>query len=94
MSPPYLDMTDTGPKVLHQPVWVSALLASAGTAAVNALRHAIHWESGRAALRFVNEGQAPVFIPALGVELRAGGKLDVRWPAGATSYECQFVRAA
>jgi hypothetical protein len=80
-------MTATRSDVLQQPLWVSALLASANRPADDSgLRHRVRWESGRAALRFRNDGRAPVFIPALGVELSAGAAVDVRWPAGATEY--------
>ena len=88
-------MTATRSDVLQQPLWVSALLASANRPADDSgLRHRIRWESGRALLRFTNDGRVPVFIPALGVELSAGSKVDVRWPAGATAYELQLHRAA
>ena len=87
-------MTATCSDLLQQPLWVSALLASASRAAADrGLRHRIRWESGRASLRFSNDGRCPVFIPALGVELSAGSKVDVRWPAGATGYELEVHRA-
>ncbi len=90
-----MSMTATQSDLRQQPLWVSALLASANRmAAYSGLRHRVRWESGRAALRFSNDGHAPVFIPALGVELSAGSKVDVRWPAGATGYELQVHRAA
>ncbi len=84
-----MGMTATQSDIRQQPLWVSALLASDDSG----LRHRVRWESGRAALRFSNDGHTPVFIPALGVELSAGSKVDVRWPAGATGYELQ-VHAA
>jgi hypothetical protein len=89
-------MKVTRSDVLQQPLWVSALLASArrGAADLAGVQHRVHWESGRAELRFSNDGRDAVYIPALGVELRAGCKVDVRWPAGATGYELQVHRAA
>ena len=92
---PYLGMTATDSLSLQAPVWISALLASASRpAAHSGLRHVIHWESGRAALRFSNDGRTPVSIPALGVELNAGCNVDVRWHAGATEYDVQVYRAS
>lgn len=87
-------MTATRTEFLQQPLWVSALLASASrTETDRGLRHRLRWVSGRASLCFSNDGRRPVFIPALGVELGAGSKVDVRWPAGATAYELK-VHAA
>jgi len=87
-------MTATRSEFLHQPLWVSALLASASpVAAEPKLRHRVGWDSGRASLHFINDGRAPVFIAALAVELSAGSTVDVRWPAGATGYELKVHRA-
>ena len=86
-------MTATHPDVWHQPLWVSALLASTTNGVDSRLRHRVRWESGRPALRFSNDGLGSVMIPALGIELSAGSEIDVRWPAGATGYELQLHRA-
>jgi hypothetical protein len=93
-SAPYMGMKNNE-AILKQPLWVAALLASAderGTEGV--LDHRLDWESGRASLCFINGGPVPVFIPALGVELGAGSRVDVQWPAGATAYEWQVRCAA
>lgn len=87
-------MKTTKVAVRQQPIWVAALLASAASGRTDALIHRLRWESGRASLRLTNGGPSPVFIPALGVELGAGTKVEVRWPAGATGYEVRFNRAA
>ncbi len=88
-------MRKTAPAVLRQPLWIAALLASAeGETDDATLRHRVVWESGRASLRVTNGGSAPVFIPPLGVELGAGSRVEVRWPAGATGYEFEVVRDA
>jgi hypothetical protein len=79
---------------LKQPLWVAALLAAESGKATGVLHHRLDWQSGRASLRFFNEGADPVFIGALGVELGAGARVEVQWPAGATSYECQVERTA
>jgi hypothetical protein len=82
-------------EALKQPLWVAALLASTDSGREDAdLRHRLRWKAGRASLRFTNGGSGPVFIPALGVKLDAGSRLDVRWPAGATAYEFRVERAA
>jgi hypothetical protein len=86
-------MKKTATAVHQQPVWIAALLASAeGRKGDTPLRHRVVWESGRAALRVTNGGSVPVFIRPLGVELGAGSRVEVRWPAGATGYEFEIVR--
>ncbi len=81
----------TDSAVFKQPLWVAALLASAGSGSEDhKIQHRVCWESGRASLRLTNGGSAPVFIPSLNVHLAPGKRVAVRWPAGATAYECQI----